>query len=191
MAVPSNPGSPPPPWPPQAAGIPPTSPRRDIAARWLAAIGVLVGVAGLCVGVIAISVTPRQTDATSDVDPSASQVAAFTPEEVAAAKAKLCAAHKFVSDSVSNANAFRETNGDPGLENAYVAIANVSLVGGAAYLERHLDPAAPAEIQEMVELLIDKYLTVAVGGVGGGNPQYESDIAEANVTSKEVERLCQ
>lgn len=191
MSSPQNPPPQPPVWQP---ATPPHVPaqRGDALARWFAAVGVVFGVAGLAIAFWSVAMRGEAVakPGGSSTAPTAVDET-FSTEEIAAAKLKICEAHEFVSAAVANANAPRDSGGDEALANAYVALSQNSLSSGAAYLQNQLDDAVPSELREMVELLIQKYLRVAVGGAGGGGDQYISDVAEANTTSTEVKRLCQ
>lgn len=121
----------------------------------------------------------------SQVEPS------FTPQEISEAESKICEAHKFVSAAVRNANNPPDPGTDAGLARANIAVALVSLIAASDYLRDHLDPAVPDDLRQTVELLVEKWSRAVIGGVGGGGPTYEQDVAEANVASEEVRNLCQ
>lgn len=191
MSTPQYPAPQQPQWQPAPGTQPVVGGRRDSFARWLGVIGVLVGVAGLGVATWSVATRPDVSALQSTETSTTADEESFSPEEVAAAKQRICEASDLVAAAVSNSNVARDPNGDPGLINANVALSQIAFLAGASYMQNQLDPAAPPELRDMVEVLIEKYMRAVVGGAGGGNESFDRDVAEADVAAQEVQHLCQ
>lgn len=173
-------------WQPSAPSAPALISRRDIGARWIGIIGVVVGVVGLSVAVWAVAQI-RQAPMVSNSDARAVE---YSDDEVLAAKQQICEASRLVANAVGNSGAPVNPDDDVALRNANVALSQVAFLAGATYLENRLNSAAPAELRETVEVQIERYLRAVVGGASGGGPTYETDVAEADVAAEEVNLLC-
>lgn len=153
----------------------------------------MVGAIGLVMAIWSIVVATGESGQISNLnEPATNSVnAMYSAEQIAAAKKQICEAHELAWNSVTFANNPPDPGDDLGLKKGNVALAQLSLVSGAAYLENQLDPALSSEIREAVELVIEKWLFAAVEAIGGGSPTYEQDVVQANVASEEVKNLCQ
>lgn len=176
-------------WQP-GPGLPQHVVQRDSSARRLALVGVSVGLAGVCVGIWSLLSRPDTAQVQSNTPGSAVEAPAFTSAEIVAAKEQICEAHELTSNSVKFANNPPDPGDDLGLRKGNIALAQLSLVSGAVYMQNQIEPALAPELKEAVDLLIEKWLFAANEGIGGGSATYDQDVLEANVASEEVENLC-
>jgi hypothetical protein len=114
---------------------------------------------------------------------------AFTDQQVADAKTRVCTAYNIVATAVA-----LQTHADAGNEpQAAAANARVSTTGGSAYLLAHLDPATPppltAEIRSLAGLLQDIALN-QMAGVPNDDAAQAARYNDADAAEKRIVELC-
>jgi hypothetical protein len=180
MASPQLMPSAPPPWPP-ADG--PRRPRRWPTVAWLVAITLVAGIA------IVGWLRPL-----GDHKPSASPAPTYTDQQIANAKADVCAAFEKVQHALSLAHSHIDSNGyapDPGA----AALTHVALDAGSRYLLTKLaeEPATPPDLATAVRNEANAEQEALIGYMNGltvSAPELQPTLNASDEATATVRRLC-
>lgn len=155
------------------------------AARWPSVVAVLIGLAGIAVGVVGWF-RPVVEHNPTPAAPS------YTEQQVSAAKAKACTAFELV-DKGTTLQTSSAQGDDPAIVDAHAANARLSLVAGAWYLRDQLDPATPAALATEIRNSTDLMMEMAVNALAGAkstDPSYTALLDDANAAFDRIEELC-
>ena len=115
-----------------------------------------------------------------------------TPQEAAAAEARVCAAYATVRQAVL-LQTHADGGDDPVAVTAVAANARLAMAAGGAYLLARLDPATPpplaAAVRSFAEVLEDIAMN-ALAGVPNEDPAQATRLREAEVASARVADFC-
>ena len=180
MVNPPSTPSAPPPWIPAGA---PRRPRQWPTVAWLVAITLVAGVA------IVGWLRPLQDHKTS-----APPAPTFTEQQIAKAKADVCAAFEKVQHALSLAHSHIDSSGyapDPGA----AALTHVALDAGSRYLLTKLaeDPATPSDLATAVRNEADAEQEALIGymnGLTASAPELQPTLNASDAATATVRRLC-
>jgi hypothetical protein len=170
----------PPPWPP--AGVP-RRPRRWTAVAWLVALALVAGVA------IVGWLRPTQ-----DHKSSGSPAPAYTDQQVATAKANICAAFDKVQHATDLAHS-HVGSPDYSTQLAASALTNVALDSGSRYLLTKLaeEPATPVDLATAVRNEANAEQEALIGylnGLSASDPQMQPAVNASEEATATIRRLC-
>jgi hypothetical protein len=171
--------------------IPPPRPQAGRLTLALAAIGAGLGAAAL---IVAIS---RATAPSAPPQPGAVPAATHTTDQIAAAKAKTCAAAKLsISGLAANTNRANPTGPGDALGWANFANARIAYLSAALWLPKQVDPATPEDLKDAVNAFAataadGASLSISEDKTHENIEQSKNDLDTLNVASKEIQRLCQ
>jgi hypothetical protein len=112
----------------------------------------------------------------------------YTDQQVADAKAKVCAAFEKVRTGV-RLQTGADSGGDPVMAQAIAANARLSLIGGAYYLQIRLDPATPRPVATAIDDLSNILLDLGENALAGSTNDHPLELkGEAKIT--ELVELC-
>jgi hypothetical protein len=118
--------------------------------------------------------------------------AAYTGQQVADAKTKVCAAYDKVHSAVKASSA-RDEGTDPTAQLAFALNGRQALLAGSEYLRTVLsaEPATPNDLATTVRKLTDVFQELVVDYLNGMNEsQMESPLQAGNEATLTIERLC-
>lgn len=161
--------------------------RAGLAARALTAVALVVALAALGVSLWVLLKKPwtesSSAETTSTAPPGPS------PQQVADAKAKACAAYVTVSNAVSG-----RANAPIGSEpEAVAANARLAAAAGQPFLLERLDPATPAPLADAIRKYAANIQNVAMfslAGVGSDEPAQGARINEWPALNTQITDLC-
>jgi len=175
--LPASAPSGPPPWPPGQL----TAPRR----RWpLFAVLIVALVATLAVAIVGWF-RPVPTS-----KPPAAPT--YTSQQVADAKAKVCAAYEKVHEAVQT-NFARDKGTDPNQQLLVAVTGQQALVAGSVYLQTTLSeqPAAPPDLTAAVRKLIDVFQSLTIEYLNGrGSPDVDPSLRAGDEATLAIEGIC-
>lgn len=178
MVNPPSTPSPPPPWPPAGA---PRRPRQWLTPAWLVAIGLVATFA------IIGWLRPTQ-DHKGPADP------AYTDQQVANAKATMCAAFERVQHAVDLANTHVGST-DYATQLAAAALTHETLDAGSRYLLTKLadEPATPNDLATAVRNGANADQEALMGylnGLAASDPSIQPALNASDEATATVRRLC-
>jgi hypothetical protein len=163
------------PWPPAQ---PPRGP-----ARWPVVVMFAITLVAVAA---AVAAWLRPMPEAKSAAPSAPT---FTAQQVADAKAKVCAAYQKVQNAVS-INTTRTAGDDPNSQLLIAVNMRQVFVAGSAHLMTALadEPAAPADLAASAKKLAELYQVITLDGlVGDRNDPAHDDATQAGFT---IQNLC-
>lgn len=192
-APPVNPSAPPPPGPPPGASwpAPPAARRRPQIVPWLALIVAVAALVAVIIDIARGSQEPTPPPAAAPATPT------YTTEQIDAAKQQTCtAAERSIAGVRVATNRPGLVGPDDALGWANTANARVALLS-AAVLPPQVDPATPENVKEAVDRLAISAGEAVSSALTEGKyapvpaDAYGKAIDAFNVTSREVQQLCQ
>lgn len=177
---------PPPPLPPP---LPPV--RRRLMGRLTVGLS-LLGVGFAAAALIVTLARP------APVPPPAAHPAApvYTPEQVAAAKTKACAAWKLSSDGlIANTNRANPTGPDDALGWANFANGRYAYLSAALWLPKQVDPATPQDLKDTINLFASTAGDSAARSMTEDKSSenvdaFNKNLDTLNANSKKIDQLC-
>jgi hypothetical protein len=121
-----------------------------------------------------------------------SATAAPTDGEIAAAKARACAAYSTVHAAVA-LQTHVNAGTDPAAVQATAANARLALAAGGTYLLGRLDPATPAPLAAAIRSFADNLQDIAINtlaGVTNEDPAQSSRLREGEENSVHINDMC-
>jgi hypothetical protein len=116
----------------------------------------------------------------------------YTDQQVADAKAKVCAAYDKVHSAVKASSA-RDEGTDPTSQLAFALNGRQALLAGSEYLRTVLsaEPATPKDLATTIRKLTDVFQELVVDYLNGMNEsQMDSPLQAGNEATLTIERLC-
>lgn len=116
----------------------------------------------------------------------------YSNQQIADAKAKVCAAHEKVHSAIKASSA-RDEGTDPTAQLAFALNGRQALLAGSEYLRTVLsaEPATPNDLATTIRKLTDVFQELAVDYLNGLNEsQMESPLKAGNEATLTIERLC-
>lgn len=166
----------PPPWPP--AGPPPR--RRQWPIFVVLLIGLLITLAVAIVGWF------------RPVQPKPPAAPTYSAQQVADAKAKVCAAHEQVHNAIK-ASTSRDRGNDPNAQLLFAINGQQAILAGSEYLRTTLSqqPATPSELAKTVQSLTDIFQQLVVE-YQNNLPESEEEptVHSADDATLNIQRLC-
>jgi hypothetical protein len=183
----SNPYPLPPPTPPQPAWGQAAPTSRPGPARWPVFVAMAIALVALGVA-IGSWFRPLPDNKPAPPPPAPT----FNAQQVADAKAKVCAAYDRIHHAVL-ANTGRSGGTDPALLLGVAANARLALYDGGQYLTKTLaqQPATPADLSAAVRALIDAYQELAVNYMAEAtDAEIQSSFQTLENTGSKVSGMC-
>jgi hypothetical protein len=176
---PAPPAPGPPPWPQVAP------PRQQ---RWSVFAALAIAVAAITLA-IASWFRPLPS-----VKPSASPALTYTDQQIAGAKAAVCAAFGQVDHALELAYA-RNGGSDPTAQLAVAASSQLALDAGSRYLSMTLaeEPATPPDLATAVRKQTDAYQKALIGFLNGirvSDPAQQPTVNASDEATLTIRRLC-
>jgi hypothetical protein len=175
----ASPGAPPP-WP-QAS--PPRS------QRWQ-----ILTLAAIALAALALAIGSWFRPVNGVKTPSAPSAPAYTDQQVADAKAVMCAAFGQVDRALQLAYA-RNGGSDPNAQLAVATSTQLVLDAGSRYLSTTLtnEPATPSDLATAVRKQSDAYQTALIGFLNGirfSDPAQQPTVSASDEATLTIRRLC-
>ncbi|WP_155769408.1 hypothetical protein [Mycobacterium asiaticum] len=123
-------------------------------------------------------------------EPSAAP--SYSSQQVAEAKAKVCAAYTRVHRAVG-VNMAREPNNDPTTQLAIATSARQALVAGSIFLQATLsdEPATPVGLASALRKLINIFQSLTVDYLNGlGSPEIDPTLRAGDDITSNIEQAC-
>jgi hypothetical protein len=178
------------PWPPPTPSQPPWAQAapapRSGSARWPAFVGIAIALIALGVAISSWFRPPENKP------PSSTPAPTFSAQQVADAKAKVCAAYDRIHHAVL-ANTGRNGGTDPASVLGLAANARIALYDGGQYLTKVLaqQPATPTELGTAVRALVDAYQELAVNYMAEAtDADNQSAFQTLETTGSKVAGMC-
>jgi len=187
---PPPPGWQAPPAPPPPPPVLPVSPRRPWTGRITLACAALA--AGLALAALIVTITHP-----TPPPPAPPAAPTYTPEQVAAAKTKTCAAAKLAIGGLQvNTNRANPADPDDALGWANFANGRAAYLSAALWLPKQVDPATPKDLKDAVSKLAatagdGAALSISEDKTEENVRRSNEDIDTLNSTAKIIEKLCQ
>jgi hypothetical protein len=115
-----------------------------------------------------------------------------TEQQPGAARAQLCEAFATVKNAVT-IQTHANLGPDPVALQAVAANARLAMIGGADYLQRRIDPAAPADLVGAVRSFTNDLQDIgvnALAGVGNDDAAQAARLKAAQTASDQIAELC-
>jgi hypothetical protein len=148
--------------------------------RWVAPIALVVGIAACAVAVWALLRPPPTT------------LAAPTPQQIAAAKGRMCGVYQTVRTAVQ-LQTHADAGTDPVAAQAVAANARLSMAYGATYLLNALDPAPRPSLAGAVRTFASDLQDIAMNALAGASDEDPAQLArvhDAEVVSAQIGDAC-
>ncbi|MGO9383211.1 MAG: hypothetical protein ACLP4W_14245 [Mycobacterium sp.] len=116
----------------------------------------------------------------------------YTAQQVADAKAKVCAAHDKVHNAIKASSA-RDRGTDPTAQLVFAINGQQAILAGSEYLRTMLSeqPATPNELAKTVQRLTDIFQELVVDYQNNlSDPEMEPTLRAGDDATLEIERLC-
>jgi hypothetical protein len=116
----------------------------------------------------------------------------YTDQQVADAKAKVCAAFEKVHQAVRS-NFARDQGTDPNQQLLVAVAGQQALLAGSVYLQTTLseEPATPTDLAATVRKLVDVYESLTVDYLNGrGSPEVDPSLRAGDEATLAIEGLC-
>jgi len=154
----------------------------------------LIALASLVVALVAVAITVAASlrPIPDNRSPSTPRAPAFTDEQIAAAKSKICAAYDAVHHAVG-VNTSRNEGNDPTTTLAVLANARLAIYSGGGYLFTKLaeEPATPTDLATAIRTLANAYQDVAIGYMADKQKtDLEASLRAADDATMTIERQC-
>lgn len=177
------------PWQPYP--MPPTQSRTSRGLVVTTVLALVLGLAGVIVGVVAIATRPDVPE-----PPPLAGPPTYTAEEVAAAKTEVCEQFEAARRGVIRTSNLTADPGEnkPVLDWVNAAHARIALVNGAYLLTSSVHPAAPKDLTDAVRELAtayDRIVTDALAGQANTDADFERNRQSAIVATDRVDSLCE
>lgn len=165
------------------SGVPSAGPTRP---PWLSIAAVLVAVAGLLLGGLALARSGSR-DATAPVS--------FSDQQRAEARARTCAAFDLVRRGVSRNTHLTVPGGPNDVAGTLAAAANVriALYDGGQYLHARIDPATPDDLADAASGFADLLMDIGAAATAGAmdsDPDQVARLRQADDANIAIGKLC-
>jgi hypothetical protein len=119
----------------------------------------------------------------------------YSADEQAAAKTKICEAHRMVSGGVRSNTQLAPPGGDGDAIGALAVAANarISLFFGGQYLLAKLDPATPTELADQAKAFAGNLIDIgqaATAGIPNSDPKQAKRLKDTDEMNNKMVELC-
>ena len=161
-----------------------SDPVSPTSSRWVAPAALLIAVAAMGVGILAIVRSPGE--------PPPSTGPAVSAQQSDDGKTGVCVAFEMVRNAVSTQTNI-DMGPDPVAREAVAANARLATLGGGEYLLSRLNPATPRELVDAVRSFANNLQDIGIkqlGGASNADPTVAALLNDAQGASTRIADMC-